>query len=264
VQLQRNLDQFNAANVALFAISYDPVDAQAAFADEHGITFPLLADPDHAAIEATGILNTLIEPHEAVYGIPFPGTYVIGTDGTIEEKLFFANYRSRPSAATVLRDGFGIDFEIDDHPHADIQGDGVKISATLGGESMVFGEVATLYIDIDLDDGLHLYGQSVPDGFIATELTITAPERVRVSDPHYPSTVPFNVEGIDETFAVFEPGPIRVTATISNGIAEGDSFPLDIAVRCQACTDRRCFLPQDQTLQLQVPLTALNRRPQAN
>jgi hypothetical protein len=261
VQLQRNLDRFEAAGVAVFAISYDPVDAQRSFAPQYGITYVLLADPDHTAIEATGILNTLIEPDESVYGIPFPGTYVIGTDGTVEEKLFFANYRSRTSAATVLRDGLGIDFEVDNHPHADIQGDGVRISATLGGESMVFGEVSTLYVDIELDEGLHIYGRPVPDGFVATELTIEAPDGVRVSEPHYPPAVPLQIHGIDETFNVFEPGVIRMTARISNGLAEGDSFPLLVALRYQACTDRECFLPQQQTLQLDIPLAELNRRP---
>ena len=97
MQLQRNLDQFDANGVAVFAISYDPVEAQAAFAKEYEITYPLLADPDHAAIEATGILNTLVRPDESVYGIPFPGSYVIGTDGTVRRSC------SSRSTGTVLR-----------------------------------------------------------------------------------------------------------------------------------------------------------------
>ena len=58
MQLQQNLHQFTKAGIAVFAISYDPVEAQAAFAEEFGITYALLADVDHQAIEATGILNT--------------------------------------------------------------------------------------------------------------------------------------------------------------------------------------------------------------
>ena len=260
MQLQQNLDKFEAANVAVFAISYDPQDAQQAFAEEAGITYPLLADPDHAAIEATGILNTLVEPDEGVYGIPFPGTYVIGTDGTVEEKLFFQNYRNRTSAATVLRDGLGLDFEVENHPRADVSGDGVTVSATLGGEGMVFGEVSILYVDIDLDEGLHLYGQPIPEGFIPTEVSVEAPEGVRVEETRYPSTVPFHIDGIDEEFHTFEAGQVRVAVPISNGLREGDSFPLKVNVRYQACTDRECYLPQNRTLELDVPLLPLNRR----
>lgn len=260
MQLQRNLAQFDAANVAVFAISYDPLEAQQAFAEEFKIGYPLLADPDHAVIEATGILNTLVEPDESVYGIPFPGSYVIGTDGTVEEKLFFQNYQNRASASTVLRDGLGLDFEVENHPHADVSGDGVTVSATLGGEGMVLGEVSMLYVDIDLDEGLHLYGQPIPEGFISTEVSVKAPEGVRVDEARYPSTVRFQIEGIDEEFRTFEVGQIRIAVPISNGLAEGDSFPLKVSVRYQACTDRECFLPQNRTLELDVPLLALNRR----
>ena len=260
MQLQRNLAKFEAANVAVFAISYDPQDAQQAFAEEFGISYPLLADPDHAVIEETGILNTLVEPEESVYGIPYPGTYVLGTDGTVEEKLFFQNYRTRASAATVLRDGLGLDFEVENHPHADVSGDGVTISATLGADGMVFAEVSILYVDIDLDEGLHLYGQPIPEGFIPTEVSVEAPEGVEVAETRYPSTVPFHIEGIDEEFRTFEAGQIRVAVPINNGLREGESFPLKVNVSYQACTDRECFLPQNRTLELDVPLLPLNRR----
>ncbi|MBT5775528.1 MAG: redoxin domain-containing protein [Dehalococcoidia bacterium] len=260
MQLQQNIEQFDAADVAVFAISYDPLDSQQAFAEEFAISYPLLADPDHAAIEATGILNTLVEPEESVYGIPFPGSYVIGTDGTVEEKLFFQNYRNRASAATVLRDGLGLDFEVENHPHADVSGEGVSISATLGGEAMVFAEVSILYVDIDLDDGLHLYGQPIPEGFIPTEVSVEAPEGVEVAETRYPATVPFHIEGIDEEFHTFEAGRIRIAVPINNGLREGDTFPLTVNVSYQACTDRECYLPQNRTLELDVPLLPLNRR----
>lgn len=259
MQLQKNLEEFKAQGISVFAISYDRVEAQAAFAEEFGITFPLLADPDHRVIEATGILNTLVQPEEeAIYGVPFPGTYVIGTDGTIEEKLFFQHYRTRPSAATVLREGFGLDFEVRNHPHADVEGDGVRISATLGSESMVFMETSILYIDIDLDEGLHLYGQPIPRGFIPTEVEVTAPEGIIVDEPQYPPTVPFHVEGIDEEFQAFE-GEIRIRVLIHMRLTEAESFTLDVTVRYQACNERECFLPQTRQLSLEVPIEGLNR-----
>ena len=191
MQLQENFDQFRQAGISVFAISYDPVGAQKAFADEAGITYPLLADPEHAAIEATGILNTLIRPEEeGFYGLPYPGSYVVGTDGRVEEKLFYQHYRTRPSAATVLRDGFGLDFELRENPRTDAEGDGTRIAATLGAEELVFMERATLYVDIDLDDGLHVYGDPVPDGYVATTVTVTAPEGVTVGEPRTRRRVP--------------------------------------------------------------------------
>ncbi len=259
MQLQQNLDQFQAAGISIFAISYDRVEAQKAFADEFDITYPLLADPDHRVIEATGILNTLVRPEEErIYGVPFPGSYMVGTDGTVEEKLFYQHYRTRPSAATVLREGFEIDFEMRNNPRADVEGDGVRITATLGGEWMVWMETSMLYVDIDLDEGLHVYGQPIPDGYIATEVEVSAPEDIVIEDARYPSTKPFRVEGIDEDFQVFE-GDLRVAVPVHMRKREIDSFPLDITVRYQACTDSECFLPQTRELRLDVPVDGLNR-----
>jgi hypothetical protein len=258
VQLQRHLPEFEAAGIAVFAISYDPVDEQRKFADEFGITFPMLADPEHRVIEATGILNTLIQPDEDVYGIPFPGTYVLGRDGRVEEKLFFQHYRTRPSASTVLREGFGVDFEVENHPRADVEAEGVQISATLGAESMVFMETSMLYVDIELDEGLHIYGRPVPQGFIPTEVAVTGPDGLAVGEPRYPETRPFHVEGIDDEFRVFERNA-RIAVMIRRIDAALEAIPLDITVRYQACTDRECFMPQEQRLHLDVPAAPLNR-----
>jgi len=258
VQLQQNLDQFRNAGISVFAISYDEVDAQHAFAEEFGITYPLLADPDHKAIEATGVLNTLVRPdEEGIYGVPFPGSYMVGTDGTVEEKLFFQHYRTRPSAATVLREGFGLDFEVGMNPRADDDGEGVRVAATLGGAGMVFMETSTLYVDFDLDEGLHIYGTPIPEGYTATEVSVSGPERARSGAPRYPGTKPFKVEGLAEEFQVLDGDP-RVAVSIQSSLNEGESFPLEVTVKYQACTDSECMLPQTQTLNLEVPIHPLN------
>ena len=44
VELQRNLPDFERNNIAVFGISYDPVDVLARFAATYGITFSLLSD----------------------------------------------------------------------------------------------------------------------------------------------------------------------------------------------------------------------------
>ena len=260
MQLQEHLDEFDRQGIAVFAISYDPIEDQREFADEFDITFPLLSDVDHRVIEETGILNTLVQPDEAVYGIPFPGTYVIGTDGRVEEKLFFQHYRTRPSASTVLREGFGIDFDVANHPQADAAGEGVRIRATFGGESMVFMETAMLYVDIELDEGLHVYGKPIPEGYIPTEVTVTAPEGVTVGQPRYPGTSPFHIEGIDGEFRVYD-DDLRIAVMVQRTDPQLESIPLDVTVSYQACTDRECFLPQTKSLHLDVPAAALKRRP---
>ncbi len=315
MQLQQNLAQFERAGIEVFAISYDSVEAQAAFAEQYGITYSLLSDENHEAIEATGILNQLAVADESeralvggeqmvlkvatrptapasVYGIPYPGSYLIGPDGRVIEKLFYRHYRTRPSVATVLRSGFGVDFEVRDNPATEASAEGVRIRAMLGGESMTYMETSMLYVEIDLAEGLHLYSAPVPDGYVATTVTVTAPESVEIGTARYPGTRPMGVACLDETFQVFE-GPVEIAipvyyvredskhllrrarslaseleepgaGVVRQLMAHTETLPptersvrLDVSVRYQACTADACLVPQTETLQLDVPITAI-------
>ena len=60
-------------------------------------------------IRAFGILNTNVpEDHKMMYGIPFPGDYLLTPDGIVRDKRFLPNYEYRPSAtAFALRNAEG-------------------------------------------------------------------------------------------------------------------------------------------------------------
>ena len=258
---QRHLASFDAAGVKVFAISNDPVEVLAAFAEENGITYPLLSDADSAVIKEFGILNTLIAPDEPRYGIAFPGVYVVDTNGLVQEKLFHREYPVRESVGSLLHDILGADFSIDQNPRADAEGPGVRITATLAEERLTFMQRTPLYVRLDLDPGLHVYGAPVPTGFTATEVSVAAvgnPDEVRIMDVKSPPTKPFTVAGIAEPFAVFD-GLVEFEVPIANGNRDIESLSLDVTVSFQACDDRQCFLPQTKTLRVEVPLAGLNR-----
>jgi peroxiredoxin len=100
VQLQADLARIQATGTAVVAISYDPVDALAKFADKRQITFPLLSDPESTTIKAYGLLNK--EAKGKTEGIPYPGTVLIDKDGVIRAKLFLDGYRERHSITELL------------------------------------------------------------------------------------------------------------------------------------------------------------------
>lgn len=260
MQLQRHLEEFERAGIAVFAVSYDPVEALRAFATEQGITYPLLSDAGSKVIEQFGILNTLVRPDEAVYGIPYPGSYVIDAAGPVVEKLFFQRYQVRPTAQSILKGAFGVEFDVGSNPSAEAQGGGVRIRAVLGNDALVVMQRTPLYVRLDLDEGLHLYGRPVPEGFIATEVTVTGPEGVRAEPARYPSTRPFHVDGIDDEFHVFE-GDVEIEVPLTSSLRDVESARLEVTVSYQACDERQCFLPQQQVLHLDVPVGALNRPP---
>ena len=73
---------FTKAGVAILGISPDPVKAVTKFAEKFDLTFPLLADEDHAITEKYGQWK-----EKSMYGKKYMGamrtTFIIGKDGRI-------------------------------------------------------------------------------------------------------------------------------------------------------------------------------------
>ena len=258
VSFQKHLDEFEAAGVRVFTISNDPVEVLAGFAEEQGITYPLLSDPGSDVIRQYGILNTLIAPDEDRYGIAYPGIYVTDESGVIVEKMFHREYAVRESAAGILHRVLGEDFDIHDNPRAEVEGPGVRVSAALAEPELTFMQRTPVLVRLDLDPGLHVYGRPVPEGFVATEVSVTAPEGVRIGETESPPTRPFSVEGVRQEFRIFE-GAVEFVVPITSELREEPTVTLEVTVRYQACDERQCYLPQSRTLSLTAPLGGLNR-----
>lgn len=255
IELQRRLDDFKAAGVSVFAISPDPSDALRSFADENGIAYPLLSDADSTVIRRFGILNTLIDPDERFYGIPFPGIYVADADAVVTSKFFRRYYRERETAETVLHDGLHLPIDMSQNPSAM---DAADVSAVIGAPALAFRQRANIYVRIALEPGMHANGVVVPAGFVPTSVTVTSADPVGIAEPIYPETVPFQVAGFTETVPVFE-GSVEVVVPVVSKVDEGTTITFEIEVQYQACTERECLIPRTRRLLLEVPVAPLNR-----
>jgi len=112
IQLQSLKPQFDAAGIALVAMTYDDPTLQRQFIDRHGITIPLLSDIDALSFRTLGILNPAYAPGDFQYGIPYPGMIVVDPQGTVVGKQFLEAYSSRVDATAALafaRAALGID-----------------------------------------------------------------------------------------------------------------------------------------------------------
>jgi thioredoxin-dependent peroxiredoxin len=73
---------FTPAEVVVLGVSILDTKSKKKFADKHGLTFPLLADPDHGVAEQYGVWQ-----EKSRYGRRYMGiartTYLIGPDGTV-------------------------------------------------------------------------------------------------------------------------------------------------------------------------------------
>lgn len=94
VQLQKLNPKFEAAGLQLIGLSYDSVDILAKFTQAKKITFPLVSDEGSATIKKLQL--------EYKKGLPYPGTFVIGTDGKVLSKLFLDDFKKRHTADEIL------------------------------------------------------------------------------------------------------------------------------------------------------------------
>lgn len=82
---QASLSRFDASDTAVLGISILDEGSKAKFAEKHGLTFPLLADADHAVAEKYGVWQ-----EKSRYGRSYLGiartTYLIGADGRVVER----------------------------------------------------------------------------------------------------------------------------------------------------------------------------------
>lgn len=99
--MQKDLAKFETAGVRVVGISYDSTEVLKKFADRQKITFPLLSDPGSKVIEAYGLYNGEAKGTR-IEGVPYPGTIVVGPDGKVIGKKFYAGYKDRHTADEII------------------------------------------------------------------------------------------------------------------------------------------------------------------
>ncbi len=98
---QSKLPKFKAGKASVLGVSILDEKSKAKFALKHGLTFPLLADADHAVAEKYGVWQQKMR-----YGRKYMGivrtTYLIGSDGKVVRR--WDNVKVDGHAGDVLKD----------------------------------------------------------------------------------------------------------------------------------------------------------------
>ena len=80
-----NLPKFKTSKAAVLGVSILDEASKARFAEKHDLTYPLLADADHAVAEKYGVWQK-----KSLYGRSFMGiartTYLVGGDGKVVKR----------------------------------------------------------------------------------------------------------------------------------------------------------------------------------
>jgi hypothetical protein len=219
-------------------------------------------------IRAFGIFNTNIpEDHKMLYGIPFPGDYLLAPDGTVRDKRFLPNYEYRPTAtAIVMRNAAG---DVAATNAVEIDAGAFGATVTLSAARCFPGQELATAIRIRLKPGWHIYGTPLPANYRPTELIFESPI-VGEQSIQLPAAKPMLLKALGETLPVYEgevratgrlgikwspPMPAKFMEPFGKTIAPG---PYKIAgtLRFQACSDTVCEAPQEIKFELPLELEA--------
>ena len=262
MELQRSLSDYERGGIVVFAISYDPVDALAIFAEKYGITFHLLADEGSAVIERLGLLNTCVQEHHAFYGIPpldmvvgvpYPGAFILDEHGIIVDKRFQSSFRERETGSGLLEAGFG--------QHGLIHGaevtaerERLTIRAYLDSDTYRSMQRLRLTIDLTIAPGFHAYGQPIPEGYTPLTIAVDPIDGLEIGDLQARAPAPFRVDGLDEQFMVYE-GTVSLALPLTFTRRLGD-LRIRAMVSYQLCSETEC-LPSVST-EIEVPVQQIS------
>lgn len=246
------------------SITYDQPEVLKAFAQAYHIEYPMLTDVGSKVIRDFGILNTNIPPdHPFLYGIPWPGDYLIAPDGTVRDKVFLPSYEHRRAASEVVQRNFG----------TGAGGSAVEISAnafeatiTLSGERCFPGQELGLALDLQLKPGWHLYGQPLPSHYRATELVLTS-DLLDSQSLELPAPKMKLMTALNETLPIYE-GRVQAVGRIGirwsppmaapfltpiAKMIEPGTYRIAGTLRFQACSETVCEAPEQ--ISFELPLT---------
>ena len=254
MELAQSFDGLTEAGLGVVAISYDSVAILRSFSERHGgIRYTMLSDPDSEIINAFGIRNTEHTEDSMGYGIPYPGTYIVDSNGNVVEKFFAPDYRERFTADTILLKTFGV-------------GGGTRVEAELPQfklaayptqDAVRRGNRIVLVADIELPPRMHLYAAG--SDYVPVDLVITDnPALVQGEIVVAPEPEILYLDVIDERVPVYH-GTVRIEreVTLSAEFAES-TIEIASVLRYQTCDDEICYVPAEFSLNFELEVLPLD------
>lgn len=201
-------------------------------------------------IREFGILNTHIPEDHEWHGIPFPGTYMVGKDGLVFDKTFFADHVLRESINDMLQESFRI---------ADPERGEVQVIQTAHLSTRTYfasptvrpAQLTVLTVEIELKEGMHVYGRPLSEGYIPIELSLEGGETLELIEVEYPEPKEMRFEAIDETLPAYE-NRLEIKARCRGIGSEPETRQVIARLRYQACDARECYLPQTLSFNLSL------------
>jgi hypothetical protein len=247
--------------MGLAAISYDPVAVLADFSARRGITFPLLSDQGSETIKRYGLMNTTIDPSNALYGYPFPGTFIVDPQGVVTSRVFEEAYQERDTVSSML---VRLGQHVDVHATT-IAGDHVTVTSYATDDLVAQGTHFSLVLDVTPGPRVHVYAPGASD-YKPVAISLQPQSGLVLKAPRYPKSEDYFFKPLREHVPVYQ-HPFRIAQDVTldpsreGTVALKDVTSLTIIGRFdyQACDDKVCFTPRSMPLTWTIGVKPLDR-----
>lgn len=261
MELQGRFEELRKSGMGLAVITYDPVSVLADFASRRAITFPLLSDEGSATIKQYGILNTTVQPTNALYGYPFPGTFILNPKSIVTSRAFEQAYQERNTISSVVaRLGGQVNA-----PVTKISAPHLEITSFSTDPVAAPGTKFSVVLDITPGPRIHVYAPGV-SGYKPIALRIEPQAALLVGQTHFPASETYHFKPLDERVPVFQ-RPFRIVQDVrldpsreGEAVLKGtERLAITGTLEYQACDDKVCFNPQSVPLSWTVAVRPLDR-----
>jgi DsbC/DsbD-like thiol-disulfide interchange protein len=225
----------------------------------------LLSDEGSHVIRRLGLINEGVLADHAFYGIkpnprhvdlPYPGVFVLDRAGRVAHKRFHESYRVRDTGAGLLDRVLGIAAP-GRGAQARTEGDAVRVRAWLDSPTYAWFQRLNLFVEIEIAEGYHVYGDPAPAGSVPLSVRVDPIEGLEVEAMTWPAPHRCVPDGLTEE-ALLHEGTIRgVSALTFAGAPGAGDHVIRVTVELQACSDALCFPPARMTLALPIGEVAL-------
>jgi hypothetical protein len=208
----------------------------------------MLSDRGSRVIRAYGILNNNIPKSLPLYGIPFPGQYLIGPDGVVRDKQFLDDFRERPTASEVLLKDFGVA----GGQKVIIRADEVEAAVQFSAVKAFAGQELGVAVDFSVKPPWHVYGEPLPQNYTPTSVRFDDASVSRQSLT-FPKPQPVKIASLGEVLPVYNGNFRAAGALVLKGKLKPGDHQLSGKLSFQECNNELCKLPR--SIDFALPIT---------
>jgi peroxiredoxin len=284
VELEAQANELRERGYGIAVISYDPPEVMAAFSQEHGISFPMLADVGSETIRRFGILNpvpewafgenaddpavqadiatyvSVVNPRQSMIGMAFPGTFMLDTDGRVSSRYFEDFYIERNTVSSIV---MRLGEARDPVSAVRVSTPQLELTTYASEASVAPGNRFALMVSVVPHEGMHVYAPGA-EKYRVIRLRLEPDPHLTVLPMSYPPSTDYYFEPLDETVPIYETPFELVQELILDGSPQSQqalrgqqSVAIKGTLEYQACSHEICYPPQSLALSWTVPLRAI-------